>query len=415
MKHLSILLLVASLTALNLDAAAVVIGDPAPALKISKWVKGDDVTNLDSNKTYVVEFWATWCGPCKESIPHLTQMAHEFTNITFIGVDISENGDHKVALVSEFVKKMGDKMDYHVGMDTEDKFMADNWMKAAGQNGIPTAFLIQQGEIYWIGHPMELEKPLTEVAAGTFDIKKAKQSALVMEKIKAFFAKAMNGASDAELAPEGAEIEALDKELGGIKPNEPFNSQEVIKQARFQAALQTYQKAIVAGTNNAEIGKLETSARALAPKDANFDTIKQQIFEHADLVKAIALFAKYKAAVGENGDPTQAPQLAWQILSLNLKNAQALNEMAWAIVTDENIKRRDLGFAIALAKEGVDVSDSKEPGILDTYARALFDSGRVADAIDTQKKAIAAAPDEAMKNDLRETLEKYQVSADKAK
>jgi thiol-disulfide isomerase/thioredoxin len=125
MKRLSILFL-ASLAALNLDAAVIGIGDPAPALKISKWVKGGAITNLDSNKTYVVEFWATWCGPCKVSIPHLTEMAHEFTNITFVGVDVFENGGHKDALVSEFVTKMGDKMDYHVGMDTEDAFMADN-------------------------------------------------------------------------------------------------------------------------------------------------------------------------------------------------------------------------------------------------------------------------------------------------
>ena len=53
--------------------------------------------------------------------------------------------------------------------------------------------------------------------------------------------------------------------------------------------------------------------------------------------------------------------------------------------------------------------------MLDTYARALFDSGKVADAIDAQKKAVAAAQDATMKSDLQATLDKYQASADKPK
>jgi len=414
MKRLAVLLL-ASLAASNLNAAPIGIGDGAPALKISRWVKGDAIPSLDSNKTYVVEFWATWCGPCKVSIPHLTELAHDFTNITFIGVDVFENGDHPDALVSDFVKRMGDKMDYHVGMDTADKFMADNWMKAAGQNGIPTAFLIHQGQIFWIGHPLALEKPLTEITAGTFDIEKAKQTARVIQKINAFYSKAMKGAGDAELVAEGKEIEDLDQKLGGVLPNGPFNSQEVIKQAKFQSAVNAYQRAVVAGGNEAEISQLEAEARARTPKDADFDAIKKQVLDHAEGAKADAIFTKYKVAVGANGDPAQAAELGRQLQGLNLKNSQELNEIAWAILTNDSIKQRDLNLATALAKAGVDVSNGNEPAVLDTYARALSDSGKVADAIDAEKKAVDVAQDPAMKSDLQATLDKYQASADKTK
>jgi hypothetical protein len=68
---------------------------------------------------------------------------------------------------------MGDKMTYRVALDdkegSEKGKMAETWMEAAGQNGIPTAFLIDTtGHVAWIGHPMTLkEKTIEDVLAGT--------------------------------------------------------------------------------------------------------------------------------------------------------------------------------------------------------------------------------------------------------
>ena len=83
---------------------------------------------------------------------------------------------------------MGDKMTYRVALDNKEASekgkMADTWMTAAGQNGIPTAFLIDTtGHIAWIGHPMTLkEKTIEDVLAGTYDVKAAAAEA---EKAKA--------------------------------------------------------------------------------------------------------------------------------------------------------------------------------------------------------------------------------------
>jgi thiol-disulfide isomerase/thioredoxin len=49
------------------------IGDPAARLKGLQWVKGGPV-KLQKGNIYVVEFWATWCPPCRVSIPHLTKL-----------------------------------------------------------------------------------------------------------------------------------------------------------------------------------------------------------------------------------------------------------------------------------------------------------------------------------------------------
>ena len=153
-------LLALSLTAVPVQSAELSVDDAAPELKVSEWVKGGPIETLAPDQIYVVEFWATWCPPCRSSIPHLTELARRFTNVTFIGVNIWERGDDVSATVTRFVEDMGDQMDYAVALDTDDGFMSERWMKAAGRRGIPSAFVVREGRIAWIGHPMSLEEAL---------------------------------------------------------------------------------------------------------------------------------------------------------------------------------------------------------------------------------------------------------------
>ncbi|MCU0781747.1 MAG: TlpA family protein disulfide reductase [Akkermansiaceae bacterium] len=144
------------------------MGDPAPEFQVGEWYKGGPV-QIEADKSYIVECWATWCGPCIAAFPHLSELAKANEGkVTVIGVNVWER--KTPAEVKTFVEGQGDKMSYHVVADG-DKAIATNWLKAAGRNGIPCAFVVTKGKIGWIGHPAQLnQKLLDSILDGTFDV-----------------------------------------------------------------------------------------------------------------------------------------------------------------------------------------------------------------------------------------------------
>lgn len=152
------------------------VGMAAPEFKVEKFIKGTPFTGFEKGKVYVVEFWATWCGPCIASMPHLSELQHEYgpKGLTICGINIWEDkeyNDGTYPKAAKFVEKKGDGMGYTVAYDGPSKFMDETWMKAAGRNGIPSAFIVDQtGTIAWMGHPMRMDMVLDEIFKGTWDI-----------------------------------------------------------------------------------------------------------------------------------------------------------------------------------------------------------------------------------------------------
>ena len=193
------------------------VGKAPPPIKVAKWAKGEPLTGFEKGKVYVVDFWATWCGPCKAAIPHLTKLAQEHKGqLEIIGVSISEQQKDPtdtayIEKVQTFVDKMGDKMDYRVAIDTPDKIMHDTWFKPTGTGGIPTAYIIDQnGLVAWtgIGSPPDVERIVGQVLAGTFDPKKeeARQRQLDAEAAKR---------SAADIAVAKASAKKIDEKYPG--------------------------------------------------------------------------------------------------------------------------------------------------------------------------------------------------------
>jgi thiol-disulfide isomerase/thioredoxin len=388
---------------LTSSARAAALGDPAAKLEIAEWVKGKPVSLADGKgKTvYVVEFWATWCPPCRTSIPHLTEMQKKFKDqgVVFIGVT-----DEPASKVKPFVDKMGDKMDYIVAID-KDKETSKGYMEAYEINGIPHAFIVdKQGRVVWQGHPMAgLDEAVAKVVAGTLDVEKEKKRAAASEKLDAFFTAAMEGADQEKLDKMAKELEALDKEVGGLMQGKPFKAEEVMKMVKFQKAFMAYQEGVQSGASEEKLEGLFKDVAANAPADVKVDELK------ADLALQGA-YAGFMQALEDGADAKKLAAAETKLAAAKGKNPQLLNQVAWAILDDSRIQKRNLDLALQLSKTAVDASEAKDAAILDTYARALFDTGKVADAIAQQEKAVKVCEDSDLKADLEATLKKYQAA-----
>ncbi|HWB25225.1 MAG TPA: TlpA disulfide reductase family protein [Chitinophagaceae bacterium] len=147
------------------------IGDKAPALQVTQWFKGSPVNRFEKGKVYVVEFWATWCGPCKAAMPRLSALARAYGDtVTFIGIDVLEMPGTTLQRVNTFVDSIGSRMDYTVAAQ-DSNFMVKNWMKASGADGIPQTFIInREGKLAWIGLADEAKDVLRKVVDNTWDV-----------------------------------------------------------------------------------------------------------------------------------------------------------------------------------------------------------------------------------------------------
>jgi len=164
------------------------IGDPNPGLQLAKFVKGDEVTAPLKDDVTVVEFWATWCGPCRAGMPHISELQREYGDkVRFIGVT-KEDED----VVTKFLgsvapggKTWDEVIDYRLALD-DGSWTNNAYMRAANQNGIPCAFIVgRDGIVEWIGHPGSIDQPLKQIVDGSWD----RQAAVAEFKQQAMFDK----------------------------------------------------------------------------------------------------------------------------------------------------------------------------------------------------------------------------------
>ena len=115
------------------------LGRPAPQFVVEKWVAKPPQT---TGKFVLVDFWATWCGPCRQSIPRLNKLHAKFKDRLVI-IGLSDEPEEDVRAMKT------PKLDYFVALDA-----AATMKTAAGVSAIPHAILLDpKGIVRFEGHP----------------------------------------------------------------------------------------------------------------------------------------------------------------------------------------------------------------------------------------------------------------------
>ncbi len=123
-------------------------GKKAPELVTETWLTDKPATE---GKVMLIDFWATWCGPCRKLIPELNEWQAEFADQLVI-VGISDEDPKKV---KSFLSS--NDVDYSMAIDTQGRTKGQ-----LGVKGIPHVMVVStDGVVRWQGFPGSKEEPLT--------------------------------------------------------------------------------------------------------------------------------------------------------------------------------------------------------------------------------------------------------------
>ena len=305
------------------------VGDAAPRLVIDHWINGKPVEEFSNDKFYVVEFWATWCGPCIKSMPHLNELAkhHAENGLQVIALTTADSSNTLKA-VKTFVEGHGKDFDFRYAF-CDTRQMSESYMTAAGQQGIPCSFVIdQQGKIAYIGRPADLDYVLSRVAQ-----------------------KQWNGKADAE---QLSQMNASIASLGQLVNNDPEKAAAIIahvqrvnpkrtealdfvaahvhvlcKLRKFEEARKVVEDSLARCKKNNSLGEFATIVAFLSNKELDPEGVNREF--------ALKTLDKIHDEVKEDQNGLAMIGLAYRIAG-ETEKCVACFKAAIAITSDESMK-----------------------------------------------------------------------------
>ncbi|MDX8463239.1 TlpA disulfide reductase family protein [Mesorhizobium humile] len=145
----------------------------APPIKVETWLRGEPFASFQPGKVYVVEFWATWCGPCAAAALQLVQLQEKYKDVGLevVGVAADEDASSPVEVRAKLGAWLAEKcpdLNYRIAFDPTGE-MNKLWREPSFSVGIPTSFVVDRdGHIAFIGHPRQLDEVLPKVLNGSW-------------------------------------------------------------------------------------------------------------------------------------------------------------------------------------------------------------------------------------------------------
>lgn len=254
----------------------------APALTVSEWFDTPPVA-IEAEGVVIVELWATWCGPCIDAMPHLSALAEHYEG----QVAVAAISDERERVVSRFLSRR-EAFSFSAGVDpsgaTTQRFKA---IDQAG--GIPRTYIVEDGEVVWSGHPMEIDPVIATVVSGQWTPEHAERYRMLPELLESYFSDVSSGKTS-QAATTGAKIAAYGELYPGILNNFSWIIlTEVADSSRdVSLALAAAEKACEQEPENA----------------AYLDTLAVALHQSLRLSEAIAVQERALAALAD-GDPAR--------------------------------------------------------------------------------------------------------------
>ncbi len=134
-----------------------------PAVTVGSVPEYDALVAKHQGEVILVDFWATWCGPCVESFPHTVELAQKYRAQGLAAISVSLDDPDELATVQEFLAMNNAQFDHLLSKDGP----SSESMEAFGLNAaVPHYRLIDRaGKVRydWDGLPDELAEKIEEL------------------------------------------------------------------------------------------------------------------------------------------------------------------------------------------------------------------------------------------------------------